>query len=179
MVNFEVVFFSVLLDCLTRCWGIIELVSPYWFVIKFTGTICVTSWIILNKLFIGQVSLESYSWTSTPNLSSRNKTSSFHDRVRKNLTSSLKSSALLNNNIMANDTVIINNTWMNIAIWSNSHIFTYINWGCDSMIKRMISMNCCIISDRREMSNSYGMKFSSDNCSIPNCGVFWNENISD
>ena len=133
MLELKVFLISIVLDWLAFSSRIVVSLWPkIAFRWKFSGTISITFRVIGKQLLVSKLSNVSH-WVSSPHLSCWDQSTGLYDGVRKDLATSFQSGSLLNNAIMSDNDIVINNAGVNIAVSTDCHILSNINWGSDTM----------------------------------------------
>jgi hypothetical protein len=65
--------------------------------------------------------------------------------------------------------IVIDDARVKVAISTDRYIFTNIAGSSDSVVQRVVGVNCGSIPDRSEMTDSHWVYLSSDCDSVPNC----------
>lgn len=175
----EILLFSVLFD-----WGfswfkiatfvLVRMESVVW---ELWSRVGVASGIVSKHFFLSQISDISH-WISTPNLSSRNQSTWRNNWVGKNLSTSFDSSSTHNDRVVTNHNIIIDDAWIDWAVWFNSDIFANIDWCCKTVRQGLGSVDHSAIANAWEMSDSNWVVFSTNCDVVPDCWIFADQNFT-
>jgi hypothetical protein len=149
--------------------GVVELLRPQrGFGREFGGPVRVAFSVVGEELLVGQFSNVSH-WVTSPDLPCRDERSGLHDGVREDLAASFESGSLLNDGVMANYHIVVDDAGVDVAISADRNVFSNIAGGSDSVVQRVVGVDCRSISDRSEMADSYRVYFGPDCDPVPNC----------